>query len=552
MLLRQKKNQKAKSWSVVLVSALRTPAKETLVKELTAIFPLSSSDAEDLLTSAPIVLIDELDLSVATEIKKRLESTVAEVMITQDSSVLRKCSRTVWPNRPDLSVFQRELETAPAIAEESQPTETAAADEVADDLVPIDDQSMVGQPRMESVDSDEMGELAERIAQLESQNQELSKGERIHAEKIAALENTNLQLEESLKEQLRKNQELRVKGAVTEEQLRLQDDQIQRFMQELDILRAEKQQQSAVHGEMNEEKRRQAEEKARFEQQLAEKEREAIKIAGQRDELIRQLEEERRLHSGEVSRLSEHSREYLSLQENLHSLHQENTLLREAKRAAEDKSLDLQEVQQKLGAEIENLQQALEERNHLIIQLEAKARDLAGQVGDQERGHREAEETIRALEKQAEDLESRNTQLLDQIRTAENVHDDVCRSQDAVREELLKSNEVVRELEKRAGDLSIENAQLIDKVRAVENSHEQICESRKTAESELLKSRECIRGMEAQSEELRTRNAELLDRIRAAEQSLDDARQLRDAMQLELSNYKGPGRAKRVAYPPYR
>ncbi len=112
MLLGNRKTQSPdQNWCIIL-SPLRSELdKKRVAQKISEVFSLSSSESSDLVSNTPIILLDNLSRPMAARVKDFFQASGAEMILTNDVFMKRKCYRTVWPEPPNLS-FLHELETA--------------------------------------------------------------------------------------------------------------------------------------------------------------------------------------------------------------------------------------------------------------------------------------------------------------------------------------------------------------------------------------------------------------------------------------------------------
>ncbi len=109
MLLGQKKTQKSEqNWCLILNPLYNEIDKRKVARKITESFGLSAEESNDLVNNTPIILLDNLSETVATQLKSYFRPTGAELLLTNDVFVKRKCYRTVWPEPPSLSFLHGE------------------------------------------------------------------------------------------------------------------------------------------------------------------------------------------------------------------------------------------------------------------------------------------------------------------------------------------------------------------------------------------------------------------------------------------------------------
>ena len=107
MLLGNKKNQEnEQNWCLVLNPLPSEIDKRKVAHKISEVFSLSLEEATDLVSNTPIILLDNLTRPMAVKVKDYFRSTGAEMFLTNDVFLKRKCYRTVWPEPPNLSFLR--------------------------------------------------------------------------------------------------------------------------------------------------------------------------------------------------------------------------------------------------------------------------------------------------------------------------------------------------------------------------------------------------------------------------------------------------------------
>ncbi|MBI3307163.1 MAG: hypothetical protein HYZ84_05090 [Candidatus Omnitrophica bacterium] len=126
MLLGHKKTQgDEKNWSIILNPLRNELDKKRVSQKISEAFSLSQDEASDLVANTPIILLDNLTKDDAVRVKKYFQPTGAEIMLTNDLFLKRKCYRTVWPDTPTLSFLEEWKEVKPEHHEEMMTQELA-------------------------------------------------------------------------------------------------------------------------------------------------------------------------------------------------------------------------------------------------------------------------------------------------------------------------------------------------------------------------------------------------------------------------------------------
>jgi len=107
MLLGNKKKQSEQNWCIVLNPLRNEIDKKKIAHQISEVFSLSAEEAADLVSNTPIILLDNLTRTTASRVKEYFRPSGAEMILTNDIFLKRKCYRTVWPEPPNLSFLER-------------------------------------------------------------------------------------------------------------------------------------------------------------------------------------------------------------------------------------------------------------------------------------------------------------------------------------------------------------------------------------------------------------------------------------------------------------
>jgi chromosome segregation ATPase len=106
MLLGKKiKEDNQANWALILDRPKDEFSKSRAVNVMVEAFSLAPEEARELVESTPIVLLDQLTLTSAQQIKERLDARKVYSSLTNDESGKRKCFRVVWPETPNLAAL---------------------------------------------------------------------------------------------------------------------------------------------------------------------------------------------------------------------------------------------------------------------------------------------------------------------------------------------------------------------------------------------------------------------------------------------------------------
>jgi chromosome segregation ATPase len=134
MLIGNKKSQQNnQNWCIILSPVKNEMDRKKVAQKISEVFSLSSEEAMDLVTNTPIILLDNLTQQVAAGVKEYFRPTGAEMILTNDVFLKRKCYRTVWPTEPNLSFLHG------ASAGESSKREQTAPSGMGEEPLEADD-----------------------------------------------------------------------------------------------------------------------------------------------------------------------------------------------------------------------------------------------------------------------------------------------------------------------------------------------------------------------------------------------------------------------------
>lgn len=121
MLTGTKKVQPSgQDWFVVLNPLKSELERNKIAREIAKAFRLPVDEALDLVASTPIILIDNLLYATALQVKQYFRASQADIIVSNDNFLKRRCYRTVWPTPPNLAF----LHQAPPSSQAPQKNET--------------------------------------------------------------------------------------------------------------------------------------------------------------------------------------------------------------------------------------------------------------------------------------------------------------------------------------------------------------------------------------------------------------------------------------------
>lgn len=156
-----------RNWSVILNPLRSEFDKKRVADKISNLFHLSFDEARELVESTPVILLDEITRPLALQAQGIFQEVRAEITLTNDALVKRRCYRAVWPEPPSLSF----LETAilPGESQEKSEEETPIGTAVEAEPPSLGPESF--QPRP----SDPPSELEKRCRELEELYKERSR-----------------------------------------------------------------------------------------------------------------------------------------------------------------------------------------------------------------------------------------------------------------------------------------------------------------------------------------------------------------------------------------
>ncbi|MBI4431565.1 MAG: hypothetical protein HY587_07640 [Candidatus Omnitrophica bacterium] len=115
--LRVLKKSPASDWSVILNPIHSEIAKNEAVQKIVEVFPITASEAEELVERTPLILLESLSEEDAHRVREHFARANVDLMVSVDATLRRRCYRTVWPERPSLDFIKR-VESSPAVSED--------------------------------------------------------------------------------------------------------------------------------------------------------------------------------------------------------------------------------------------------------------------------------------------------------------------------------------------------------------------------------------------------------------------------------------------------
>lgn len=120
MLTGTKKVQPSgQDWFVVLNPLKSELERNKIAREIAKAFRIPADEALDLVASTPIILLDNLLYATALQVKQYFRSSHADIVVSNDNLLKRRCYRTVWPTPPNLA-FLHQMGSSPAVSQKGE------------------------------------------------------------------------------------------------------------------------------------------------------------------------------------------------------------------------------------------------------------------------------------------------------------------------------------------------------------------------------------------------------------------------------------------------
>ncbi|MDD5218497.1 MAG: hypothetical protein PHS88_10400, partial [Candidatus Omnitrophica bacterium] len=508
MLLGNKKTQKnEQNWCLILNPINNEIDKRKVAHKISEAFSLSEEEAVDLVNNTPIILLENLNRAVAGQVKDYFRSLGAEILLTNDVFLKRKCYRTVWPEPPSLAFLYKQEVSAVAAGEPEVP-HMLPADEALQEIRTLNGretaQTLKEKATAETASGGMSDDLIRELDRLkkecenwrekfETQRRSFEKlqGE-IYAQGEPALSNA------AVHERDREIERLRAQLATQEESYDALRDEYQQvralFEQKLLSATQEVQEWKTKADEMVGKIHELSQEKSGLENQLSEESRheeswrekylqleselstlrskhEEIELNGQENrkrqaELERSKDSLRKMLEGEQLRYQELEKEHLRLKE----LYQQKISLsgkevatwKSEVESMAEKVTTLEKSQMRLIEEIENRSQEAKQWEVKSLEFEKTFRELQAsheslekmlQVNLANLDHREKElesarRQLKEMKQQAEqrDAMEKRGQLANQLVMKEGRLKDLISEQGRIEREIREREEVIRKI----------------------------------------------------------------------------------------------------------
>ena len=540
MLLGNKKTQgDEQNWCIVLNPLRNELDKRRVARKITEIFSLSAEEASDLVVNTPIILLDNLSRSIAAKVKEHFHSTGAELILTNDVLLKRKCYRTVWPEPPNLS-FLREWDRSKESAENHEvlavdqalhairsmtPREEQDAHEPVSDTVPIPGLSSVERSQLlEEVDrwmkecvtareesaklSRELDRLKKELAaarQVPAANPLIGEREKDVQELRSLLTSTEEKYEGLLAEYREARKLFEDKVTLSAQETEKGKTRIEELTAQIQALQKEKlglhQTLQTLHQTLNEttEHYRQAKEESRqnripFEEKLASYAKEAeqekaraVEATEKIKTLQRASETLERLVNERSEQLALWNERYEALSRKLGVTEEALAQERALRRKGEERQKDVEASQLRLIQELETKSQESRELEIRMRQLEKSFQELREGYANQEKLF---EVNRRHLEVRERELESARRQLREVNVQAEQ------------REVLQKRSQLANQLAEQEARLKIlvkDQEKMEAEIREREEIMKKILSEQEIVEKEIMENKQTQRHLSEQA-----------------------------------------------------
>lgn len=534
MLLGNKKTQgDEQNWCIVLNPLRNELDKRRVSRRISEVFSLSQEEAADLVVNTPIILLDNLTRPIAAKVKEYFHPTGAEMILTNDVLLKRKCYRTVWPEPPNLS-FLHQWEQPKETSEDQEllavdkalqairsmtPQEAQETHEHTPDATPI--------PALSSL---ERGQLLEEVDRwmkecLAAREETAALGRELEKVKkeltaVRAVPTVNNPLLEEREKEIRElrafltNTEEKYEGLLTEyrearklfeEKITLSATEIEKWKARVEALAADAQtlqkEKQSLHHTLNEttEHYRQAKEELRqnrihFEEKLAVYAKEIEQEKGRALEIADRIKMLQRVNEGLERTVHEKSEQLAALNNRDDSLSRKLDLAEAS--LAEEKTIRIKSDERQKNIEASQLR--------LIQELEVKtqeSRELELKTLQFEQGLQELREAYTNQEKLFEanrrHLETRERELESARRQLRDVN-----LQMEQREVSLKRNQLASQLAESEARLKIlvRDQEMVEaEIREREEKMKNILSQQEAVEKDIIENKQTQRHLHEQA-----------------------------------------------------
>jgi len=269
----------SKNWGVVLLS-VPSKHKKGVVKNLEEIFKLDKHDAEKILSNAPLILVDDLPLELATHVRDFFRKAGVSAESTNHEVIKKNYWKVRWPEPPDLSFFMKYGTGSAAISPEAgkaegQEPDPGVSQSYESQGIGFQTHPDTGYQLPEASVSGGDSDWAQRVSELDGKLRKIHR-EKVEAQeqRVEAIEKLKMESRMQLEEEKRKREELAAKAA----------EDLQKEAEKIKALTGEKEEwysKAVTSGEKVQE----------LEANLLQRGSEIENLTRQREDLIRQKEE---------------------------------------------------------------------------------------------------------------------------------------------------------------------------------------------------------------------------------------------------------------------
>jgi len=467
MLLSNRKNQeREQNWSLVLNPVSNEIDKHKLAQKISEAFKLSQEESLDLVNNTPIILLDNLTRSIADSVKIFFETMPAELFLTNDVYLKRKCYRTVWPEQPSLSFLERVAVPVNPKAEAPE-NRRLAPDEALNELRSL-------QPEMSAKNEKNKSSEVTREAEKAKIAREASNKEtEIWRKKFEELEQEASNLRGQLKDYSRRSaaqqgdstriQTLEQEAARLKAVVKSAEQKYEAIQEEYRQARAlyenkvvtsqeEARKWKTKLDEVSQKSRLAAEDSLKLEKRMLEGEREAENLRSDKNRITGELEKLRK-HFSEEQLVRAKTEQLQSV------LSQENTLLRQELEKLRLQTRDLEQTLQSKQITLDDSVRKLrvsEEARAILDQeraaVQKEAEDFSFRCGALELEIKSSHKTLEEAVMQGQSLEAKNRDLALLLQETREQADSWMKR--CEREEILRLDEV----EQLQGQVSLLNS----------------------------------------------------------------------------------------------
>jgi len=296
-------------WGVVLLS-IPSKHKKGIAKNLEEIFKLEKRNAEQILSNAPLILLDGLTLQLAACVRNFFQKLGAVAEATNHEVIKKNYWGVRWAQAPDLSFFMKEMgsaQMAPAekktVGPEMDPGVSKPHEApVSAPQLPLAPEDPPSEASSQGVDPDwtqrvkELDEKLRKIHREKQEAQEEREEERIKNEEIAKKTCEDLQREAQKIETLtRESEEWRSRAAASGEKVRELETALRERILEIENLTRQKEELIQEKGALTRQSEKAAAEAQQAISALRDREQELLRKIEELERHVQQMTESLRI-----------------------------------------------------------------------------------------------------------------------------------------------------------------------------------------------------------------------------------------------------------------